>query len=196
MKVAIILFLGLLNSSFGEVKIDAMAPGFTLKSASGKEIKLSDFRGKVVALEWLNYGCPFVKKHYKANNMQKLQEKYTSEGVVWLSVISSAKGEQGYSSPDKALQDKGEHKSKATHVLLDVDGEVGKAYGAKVTPHMYVVDKKGVLVYQGGIDSIASTDVKDIKLATPFMDNALNAAVEGEEIKIKESKPYGCSVKY
>lgn len=172
------------------------APEFSLKSASGAQVKLSDYKGKIVVLEWLNHGCPFVRKHYDSGNMQSLQEKYTGEGVVWLSVISSAAGKQGYSTPEKALKDKNENKSKASAILLDTDGAVGRLYGAKVTPHMFIVNMKGELAYQGAIDSIPSTEVEDVKEAQPFVAQALNSLRKGELVKVKESKAYGCTVKY
>ena len=172
------------------------APDFTLKSASGAQVKLSDYKGKIVVLEWLNHGCPFVRKHYDSGNMQSLQEKYTGEGVVWLSVISSAAGKQGYSTPEKALKDKNENKSKASSILLDTDGDVGRLYGAKVTPHMFIVNTKGELAYQGAIDSIPSTEVEDVKEAQPFVAQALDSIRKGESVKVKESKAYGCTVKY
>ena len=172
------------------------APGFALKSAAGKRVSLSDLKGKVVVLEWLNHGCPFVRKHYDSGNMQKLQSEFTEKGVVWISIISSAEGKQGYSTPDKALQDKATYKSKATYILLDKDGSVGRSYGAKVTPHMYILNKKGEVIYLGGIDSIASTNKNDIKEARPFVKEALNSFLSGEKVKVKESRPYGCSVKY
>ncbi len=176
--------------------VGSKAPEFKLAAASGKEVSLSQLKGKFVVLEWLNHGCPFVRKHYDSGQMQKLQGDFTEKGVVWASVISSAKGKQGYSTPDKALEDKVRYKSKATYILLDKDGSVGKAFGAKVTPHMFVLSKKGEVLYDGAIDTIASTSKADLKSARPLVKLALNSALKGEEIKVKESKPYGCSVKY
>lgn len=194
-KFALLVSLSF-SLSFAGISIGNKAPDFSLKSASGKEIRLTSFKGKTVVLEWLNHGCPFVKKHYGSSNMQTLQKRFTEQGVIWLSIISSAKGKQGYSTPDKALQDKNSKKSLATYVLLDTEGEVGRLYGAKVTPHMFIINKKGELVYNGAIDSVASTDQSDIKNAKPLFADALSAILENREVKIKESKPYGCSVKY
>lgn len=181
---------------WAEISPGDKAPEFSLKSAAGKDVSLSALKGKVVVLEWLNHGCPFVRKHYDSGNMQKLQELYTQKGVVWISIISSAKGKQGFSTPDKALQDKAKYRSKATHILLDKDGKVGKAYAAKVTPHMFVLNKKGEAIYVGGIDSIASTSKGDIANARPYVKDALDSFLSGKEVKVKESRPYGCSVKY
>ena len=139
------------------------AADFALPSATGKTIKLSDYKGKTVVLEWLNHGCPFVRKHYDSNNIQTLQSTYTAKGVIWLSVISSAEGKQGYVDAQGAAAEKASNKSNATDILLDAKGTVGKAYEAKTTPHMYVINPQGVLVYQGAIDDKASTDQADVK---------------------------------
>lgn len=172
------------------------APDFTAKASNGKTVKLSDYKGKTVVLEWLNYGCPFVKKHYESKNMQNLQKKYTGEGVVWLSVISSAPGKQGHADAKQAEADKATHGSSATAILLDEKGEVGKAYGALTTPHMYVIDKTGKLVYQGAIDDKASTDLADVKTATNYVSAALDATKAGKPVAVSQTKAYGCGVKY
>jgi peroxiredoxin len=172
------------------------APDFTAKASNGKTVKLSDYKGKTVVLEWLNYGCPFVKKHYESKNMQNLQKKYTGEGVVWISVISSAPGKQGYADAKQAEADKATHGSNATAILLDEKGEVGKAYGALTTPHMYVIDKSGKLVYQGAIDDKASTEVADVKAATNYVSAALDATKAGKPVAVSQTKAYGCGVKY
>jgi peroxiredoxin len=173
-----------------------MAKDFSLQAASGKTIDLRQYRGKKVVLEWLNHGCPFVKKHYQSNNMQAIQEKYTQQDVVWLSVISSAPGKQGYSTPEQALADQKKHQSKATEILLDPSGEVGKLYGAKTTPHMYIVNEVGRLVYQGAIDSIPSADKSDVDKANNFVTLAIDSLKGGRKIASKKTRPYGCSVKY
>lgn len=178
------------------VESGTSAPGFTAISSEGKEVKLSDYKGKVVVLEWLNHGCPFVKKHYEGKNMQALQARNTKKGVIWLSVISSSPGSQGHSSPEQAEKDRKEHGSNATAVLLDESGELGKAYGAQTTPHMYVIDAKGRLVYQGAIDDQPSADKATLKKAKSYVNPAVDAALAGKEVKTAQTKSYGCGVKY
>lgn len=177
-------------------KVGAMAPDFTVTDMSGKTHKLADFAGKFVVLEWLNYGCPFVGKHYGSGNMQALQKQWTAKGVVWLSVISSAPGRQGHSDPAKAQADYKAKGSNATTVILDESGSLGKAYGARTTPHMYVIDPKGNLIYNGGIDDKPSTDLADIKTAKNYISAALTEAMAGKPVSVSTSQPYGCNVKY
>lgn len=172
------------------------APEFTLQDAEGKERKLAEFKGKHVVLEWVNFGCPFVKKHYGAGNMQKLQAEYTGKEVVWLSVCSSAPGKQGYFAGEDLKKQVAEHQSAATHYLVDPEGQVGRLYGAKTTPHMYVIDPNGVLVYAGGIDDIASADPDDIAKAKNYVRLALDAVLASQPVAASSSPPYGCSVKY
>lgn len=174
------------------------APNFTLKGiqAKNKDISLSDFKGKIVVLEWLNHGCPFVRKHYDSGNMQELQKKFTGQNVIWLSIISSAPGKQGHVDADGAMKDKVENKSSATDILLDPTGKVGQLYGAKTTPHMYVIDKDGTLVYQGAIDDRPDTEKSSIPGARNFVVLALNDLMSGKKILIPSTKSYGCSVKY
>ncbi|MEW6272792.1 MAG: thioredoxin family protein [Thermodesulfobacteriota bacterium] len=172
------------------------APPFTLTDTSGKQQSLADFQGKFVVLEWINHECPFVKKHYGSGNMQKLQKKYLDQGVVWLSVSSSAPGKQGNYPPAKWNELTAAAKASPTAVLLDPDGTVGRAYGAKTTPHMYVIDRQGTLIYAGGIDDKPSTDPDDIPGAKSYVDLALTEAIAGQPIAVASSTPYGCSVKY
>ena len=179
-----------------EAKIGDAAPTFTLKDSEGNEHSLSDFKGKYVVLEWINYECPFVKKHYDSGNMQMLQKKYTDKDVVWLAICSSAEGKQGNYSMDEIKTRSEAHKANFTAYLVDAGGEVGKAYGAKTTPHMYVINPEGVLEYAGGIDDIASADKEDIAKATNYVSKALDELMNGKEVEVKTSKPYGCSVKY
>ena len=190
----IFLFINITASDKAE--IDKKAPDFKLTDTAGKEHSLSDFKGKFVVLEWNNFDCPFVKKHYNSKNMQKLQKKYTGEGVVWLTVNSSADGNQGNYPPDQLNEKIKERSAGMTAYLLDGDGTVGKMYGAKTTPHMYVINPEGTLIYAGGIDDIASTDTDDIKEAKNYVSAALDAAMSGKEVATKTSRPYGCSVKY
>ena len=178
------------------LKTGEAAPGFTLKDTNGKEHSLSDFKGKVVVLEWTNYGCPFVKKHYGGGNMQKLQAEYTGKGVVWLSICSSAPGKQGYYTAEQWPEQLAAAKAKATALLPDPAGQVGKLYGARTTPHMFVVDKQGRLAYQGAIDDNRSWDPKTIEGAKNYVAAALDALLADEAVAEPETKPYGCSVKY
>lgn len=177
-------------------KLGEKAPDFTLTDTNGKPHQLSKLTGKTVVLEWLNHECPFVKKHYDSNNMQKLQKEYTGKGVVWFSVNSGAAGKQGAFTPEKSNQVTKEKNASPTAVLLDGDGKVGKAYGAKTTPHMYIVDPKGLLVYAGGIDDKPTTEVSDVPAAKNFVAQALNEVLAGKPVSQAATTPYGCSVKY
>ena len=173
------------------------APEFTLKDIDGKEHKLSDYKGKLVVLEYVNYNCPFIKKHYdNSGNIPKLQETYKSKGVIWLSICSSAEGKQGYYSPEKVKEIQSDNGAKPTAYLIDEDGQVGKSFRARVTPHVFIIDTKGEIAYDGAIDSIKSTKAADIKKATPYVKNALDALLANKPVPVKESKPYGCGVKY
>jgi peroxiredoxin len=172
------------------------APAFTLTDSHGKPHSLADFKGKVVVLEWWNFECPFVGKHYGSGNMQKLQKEWTAKGVVWLTVSSSAPGKQGHVDGAKANALMKEKGGASTAVLLDHDGKVGKAYGAKTTPHMFVIDTKGALVYAGGIDDKPSTDQADIVAAKNYVAAAIAEVTAGKPVTTATSQPYGCGVKY
>ena len=182
-------------ASLGSVRAES-APDYTLTDSNGTEHSLSDFKGKTVVLEWFNAGCPFVKKHYKQGNMQALQEAYPAKGVVWLNIVSSAPGKQGHGSAADHNAKIGEWKVKSTALLLDEDGKVGKAFGAKVTPHMFIINAEGEIVYNGAIDSKRSTNPKDIPDATNYVKAALDAVLAGNDIEVAKTQPYGCSVKY
>lgn len=179
-----------------EVSTGAAAPDFTLLDVNGATNKLSDFKGKVVVLEWINHGCPFVVKHYAKGNMQGLQADYTGKGVVWLSICSSAEGKQGYYATSDWKKLNAEKGGKATAILLDPEGSVGKLYGAKTTPHMFVINAEGTLVYQGAIDEKPSTEPDDIPGAKNFVASALDEVLAGQPVTTGQTKPYGCSVKY
>ncbi|MBA2431024.1 MAG: thioredoxin family protein [Chthoniobacterales bacterium] len=179
-----------------EVKVGSEAPAFTLTDTEGKTHNLADYRGKYVVLEWFNEGCPFVKKHYAGGNMQKLQKEYTGKDVVWLSMNSSAEGEQGHVTPESAKKTMAEWNMEATKILLDHDGKVGQAYGARTTPHMYVIDPEGKLVYQGAIDSKATANAADIESSENYVKVALDNSMAGKPVENTSTKPYGCSVKY
>jgi peroxiredoxin len=172
------------------------APDFSLPDASGKTHSLADYKGKYVVLEWFNPECPFVKKHYNSENMQKLQQEAKSRGLVWLSIDSSAPGKEGNLTPEAAQKVMADWKIKSTALLLDPDGKVGEAYGAKNTPHMFVIDQTGKLIYEGAIDNKPSADPADIPTATNYVRAALTDAMAGQPVKNATTKPYGCSVKY
>jgi len=172
------------------------APDFTVTDTGGKPVALSSFRGKHVVLEWTNHDCPYVRKHYSTETMQKLQRDATSEGVVWLTVISSAPGQQGHVEALEADKLTADRKAAPTAVLLDTDGKVGRLYGATTTPHMYVIDKTGALTYMGAIDDKPSTSVDTIKSARPYVREALAALRDGKPVPTASTRPYGCSVKY
>lgn len=177
-------------------EVGKAAPAFTATNVKGEEVSLEDFKGKVVVLEWVNFDCPFVKKHYSGKNMQTLQAEYTAKGVVWLTVNSSAEGKQGYHEPAKFAEKVAAEGSKASDVIMDTDGTVGKAYDAKVTPHMMIISKDGVLAYSGAIDSKPTTDAADVESAEKLFANAVDAVLAGEEVVNAMNKPYGCGVKY
>jgi hypothetical protein len=177
-------------------KVDQPAPAFKLVDSTGKTRSLADFAGKTVVLEWTNHECPFVRKHYGSGNMQAQQRDATSKGVVWLSINSSALGNQGHVDGATAESIRSKARAVQTAYLLDPDGTVGRTYGAKTTPHMYVIDPKGVLRYAGGIDSIPSADTADIAKATQYVPQVLAELAAGKPVGIKVTRPYGCSVKY
>ena len=182
--------------AMAEAVIGEPAPAFTAVDSNGTEHSLSDFGGKTVVLEWTNHGCPYVQKHYETGNMQDLQKKYTDQDVVWLSVISSAPGEQGHVSGEEANELTTERNASPTAVLLDETGEVGKLYEAKTTPHMYVINAEGVLVYKGAIDNNNSANPDTVESANNYVVAALDAVANGEAVATPETQPYGCFVKY
>ncbi|MBC2601305.1 thioredoxin family protein [Puniceicoccus vermicola] len=195
MKKKLFLFaLSLVASSaFAAVQNGEEAPDFTLMDTDGEEVSLSDFDGQYVVLEWLNHGCPFVKAHYNSGNMQSLQEEYTDQDVVWLSIVSSAPGKQGHDTAEGHQKTAKEKGSNATAILMDESGEVGQMYGAKTTPHMFIIDPEGVLIYQGGIDDSPRGDPAE---ANNYVSAALDASMAGEKVEQASTRPYGCSVKY
>jgi peroxiredoxin len=180
----------------GRSGIGKPAPAFSLVDTQGKTNALADFKGKYVVLEWSNYDCPFVKKHYGSGNMQKLQKDYAAKGVAWLTINSSAAGKQGNYPPEKWNEMIKEKGSAATAVLLDPDGKVGRLYGAKSTPHMFVINPDGVLIYMGAIDDQPSFDPATVKTAKNYVQLALDAALAGKPVETPSTQPYGCSVKY
>jgi peroxiredoxin len=179
-----------------EVEIGKPAPDFALPDTNGKTHSLADLKGKYVVLEWYQPDCPFVRKHYRSGNMQALQREYTAKGVVWLSIDSSAPGEQGNYPADKLNQFAARDGAARTALLLDPAGNVGRLYGAQTTPDMYIIDPSGNLVYKGAIDNKRSTDLEDVKTATNYVKSALDALLNGKPVPMSSTRPYGCSVKY
>lgn len=195
------IFLATLASAFALTTLHAQeigkaAPPFAAKDLKGESVSLADLAGKTVVLEWANFSCPFVKKHYSSGNMQKLQAEYAAKGVVWITLNSSAKGKQGHAEASEMTAMVTKEGSKAAHFVMDTDGTIGKAYDAKVTPHLFIIDQKGTLVYDGAIDSKSSTDAADIATADKLFANALDAVLSGKEVPNAKNKPYGCGVKY
>lgn len=175
------------------------APEFSALDTAGKSHQLSDFKGKLVVLEWTNPGCPFVRKHYSGDasgNMQSLQKEFTGKGVVWLAINSTETGSADYLAPARLAGWMGEKQAQPSATLMDESGKIGQLYSAKTTPHMYIINPQGVLVYAGSIDSVASARVDDIKTATNYIRQGLSEALAGKAISMANTKPYGCSVKY
>jgi len=183
------------SNTFANAAPGQPAPGFTLTDLAGKPVNLADYKGKTVVLEWHNFGCPFVQKHYKSGNMQALQKKYGND-VVWLAVNSTNAGHQDYMKPDaltKTLTDFGAAPAK---YLMDEPGKVGLAYGAKTTPHMYIIDGTGKVVYNGAIDDNRSANPADVKGAKNFVAAALDEMKAGKPVSTSSTSPYGCTIKY
>ena len=178
------------------VPIGSVAPDFSLSGSDGKTWKLSEQKGKVVVLEWFNEGCPFVKKHYASGNIQTLQKIATSRGVVWFTILSSAPGKQGYVPGSQFAKDLLRLKANPSAGLLDPTGQVGKLFDAKTTPHLFVIDSRGKLVYDGAIDDNSSADPATIPNAKNYVREALEAVLVGKPVLQPVTKPYGCSVKY
>jgi peroxiredoxin len=185
----------LLPATAQAATVGQAAPDFTLMDTAGKPVKLSQFKGKPVVLEWNNPGCPFVKKHYQGN-MQALQKEVADQGGVWLAINSTRDDSGDYMTPAQLGRWMTEQKASPTATLMDEDGKVGQAFAARVTPHMYIVNAQGVLVYAGGIDSIASARVDDIPKATNYVRQAMAEIKAGKPVSVSTSRAYGCSVKY
>jgi len=177
-------------------KVGEAAPDFTATASNGKTLRLSDYRGKYVVLEWHNNGCPYVGKHYKSGNMQRLQKEWTGRGVVWFTVISSAPGKQGYVTASDENDYLAKMQAAPTAALLDPDGTIGHLYSAKTSPHMIVINPQGVVIYDGAIDDKPTTDLSDVPGATNYVSLALEEAMAGKPIETPTTRPYGCSVKY
>jgi len=185
-----------IGTAFAAPEIGAPAPAFTGTTTSGDTVSLADLAGEKVILEWTNHDCPFVKKHYEAGNMQMTQEAAAENGYTWLTIISSAPGKQGHVSAEMADELTETRGASPSYVVLDESGEIGTAYAAKTTPHMYIIDEDGMLVYAGGIDSIPSADKADLEKAENYVLAAMENIEAGEPVATPQSQPYGCSVKY
>jgi peroxiredoxin len=197
MRILPALFaVALAASAYAKPEVGKPAPDFALKDLSGKKHELSDLKGKFVVLEWVNFGCPFVRKHYGSENMQKLQKEFVDKGVVWLSICSSAPGKQGNETPDTAKSGFAQFGSAATAYLVDEDGKVGRFYNAKTTPEMFVINPEGVLIYAGAIDDKPTPDPSTVAGSNNYVEAALNEATSGKTVSVPSTKPYGCSVKY
>jgi peroxiredoxin len=188
--------LALTASSAFAATVGQAAPAFSITDTSGKTVNLADFKGKTVVLEWTNPDCPFVQKHYSSANMQGTQKDASAKGVVWLTVNSTTREHQDYKAPAAMAQWMQAQKAAASATLMDPDGKVGKAYGARTTPHMYVVDAAGTLVYAGGIDNKPSANPADVAGATNHVKAALAEVTAGKAVTTASTKPYGCSIKY
>jgi hypothetical protein len=187
-----LLGLGTVQAS---VSTGDAAPDFTLTDTYGNEHSLSDFVGQVVILEWLNHGCPFVVRHYASGLIPRLQKQYTEDGTIWLSIVSSAPGKQGYYENEEANEITEKYGAVPTAVLVDSSGDVGRLYGARTTPQMFIINEEGVLVYQGAFDNDAPGSMKEDE-RTNYVVTTMTALADGDEVEVHTTRPYGCSVKY
>jgi peroxiredoxin len=183
-------------SVMSSAKVGDSAPDFTAKASNGKTVHLADYRGKYVVLEWHNNGCPYVGKHYKSGNMQRLQKQWTSQGVVWLTILSSAPGKQGFVDANEENDYLAKMQAAPTAALLDPTGQIGHLYDAKTSPQMIVINPQGVVIYDGAIDDKPTTDLDDVPGATNYVSRALEEAMAGKPVETAATRPYGCSVKY
>ncbi|MGB6230691.1 MAG: redoxin family protein [Litorimonas sp.] len=188
--------LALASPAFAKIATGASVADMTVMDSTGTTHNLSDFAGKRVVLEWTNEGCPYVEKHYSTDNMQTLQADAAEDGIVWLSVISSAPGKQGFKTGAEVAEWKTERDVAATAVILDQEGEMGQAFAARTTPHMYIIDEDQTLVYQGAIDDNSSSNPATVEGATNYVAQALAELDAGQSVSVAETQPYGCSVKY
>jgi len=199
MKTVLLAFISLTATTLmaaDSPPVGATAPDFNLSDAGGKTHSLTEYKGKYVVLEWFNPECPFVKKHYGSGNMQKLQNEYTGKGVVWLSIDSNAPGLEGNLTPEQAQKVMKDWNTKQTALLLDPEGKAGRAYNARNTPHMFIINPEGKIVYEGAIDSKATPNPADIPSSTNYVKAALDESMGGKSVSNSNTRPYGCSVKY
>jgi len=193
---AVFLLILIAFSTVWAARVGERAPDFTATDSNGKIHHLSDYTGKFVVLEWTNRGCPYTQKQYESGNMQRLQQEWTTKGVIWLTVLSSAPGKQGYLTGPEENSYLRQVNAAPTAVLLDPSGSLGHLYDAKTTPHMYIVSPQGTLIYNGAIDDKPTTDVADVPGAKNYVSAALEEATSGKPVAISTTRPYGCSVKY
>jgi alkyl hydroperoxide reductase subunit AhpC len=191
-----ILSLCLALPALRAAKVGEAAPDFTATASNGKTIHLADYHGKYVVLEWHNNGCPYVGKHYRSGNMQKLQKEWTAKGVIWFTVLSSAPGKQGYATASEENDYLTKMRASPTAALLDPRGEIGHLYDAKTSPQMVVINPDGILIYSGAIDDKPTTDLQDVPTATNYVVEALEESMAGKPVQTPATRPYGCSVKY
>src|SRR5262252_4638805 len=191
--VAVLICTALLGAA---AKIGQAVPDFTATASNGKTFRLSDYRGQYMVLEWHNNGCPYVGKHYKSGNMQRLQKQWTGRSVVWFTIISSAPGKQGYVTASEENEYLVKMQAAPTAALLDPSGELGHLYDAKTSPQMVVINPQGTVIYDGAIDDKPTTDVADVPGATNYVSLALEQSMSGKPVATPATRPYGCSVKY
>ena len=197
LKFAVLAAAGLVaGAAAAQAVVGQAAPAFALTDTQGRSVKLADFKGKHVVLEWVNPGCPYVQKHYNSGNLPATQKSARARDVVWLAINSTAVDHYDYRKPDDLSAWLKSKDSAMTATLMDADGKVGRAYGARTTPHMYLIDPQGRLLYAGAIDSIPSANVADLKTATNYVNQALGEALAGKAVSKPTSQAYGCSVKY
>ncbi|HEV3040480.1 MAG TPA: redoxin domain-containing protein [Candidatus Angelobacter sp.] len=196
LSIASLSVVFILISSALAAKVGEPAPDFTATDSNGTRHHLADYKGKYVVLEWHNQGCPYTRKHYDSGNMQRLQKEWTSKGVVWFTVISSAPGTQGYVTGQQENEYVNKMKAVPSAVLLDPEGTLGHLYAAKTTPHMYIIDPSGKLIYNGAIDDHPTADPSDIPTSRNYVSTALQQAMNGKPVSDSATRPYGCTVKY
>ncbi|HEV2306551.1 MAG TPA: thioredoxin family protein [Candidatus Acidoferrales bacterium] len=196
MGLAVIVSAAMIAPFAWAVRVNQPAPDFTATDSNGQTHHLSDYQGKFVVLEWTNRGCPYTRKHYESGNMQRLQQEWTAKGVIWLTVLSSAPGKQGYMTASQENAYLKQENAHPTAALLDPTGALGHLYGAKTSPQMFVINPQGILVYDGAIDDRPTTDTADIQGAKNYLNLALEEAMAGKPVSDPVTRPYGCSVKY
>jgi len=195
-RILVVVMLCAVPLLIAAAKVGDAAPEFTAMASTGKTVRLTDYRGKYVVLEWHNNGCPYVGKHYNSGNMQRLQNHWTSQGVVWFTVLSSAPGKQGYVTAGEENDYLTKEQAAPTAALLDPTGEIGHLYDAKTSPQMVVINPQGVVIYSGAIDDKPTTDLQDVQGATNYVSLALEQSMSGKPVQTPATRPYGCSVKY
>jgi peroxiredoxin len=191
-----LMFVFMSSNASAEPLVDQPAPTFYGVTSDGGTVNLSALKGKTLVLEWTNHECPFVKKHYESGNIPQLQKEAAAKGVVWLQIISSAKDKQGYVDGPTAIKLNESRGAKPAYTILDPEGKIGQLYGAQTSPHLFIINPQGILVYKGGIDSIASAKQEDIAKATNYVRETLAALENGKKVPNPITKPYGCSIKY